>query len=127
MKNIFKFHEFPDAVDPTKVGSYPLETFSGGGYFYDDVLEYRVWAKEDGELNCYSFVRYDDAHKFSRSNKNAEPPLVLVRQLEYIGELHEGDFKHIKEERITEWQTEWLRGNRGTAAQIPQFLKDNVK
>lgn len=34
---------YPFAVDVKKVGSYPALTKSGAGYFYDDVLEYRVW------------------------------------------------------------------------------------
>ena len=35
--------DFPLAVDPERVGSYPVDAKSGAGYFYDDVLEYRVW------------------------------------------------------------------------------------
>src|SRR5882724_11360743 len=34
---------FPVAVDPTRVGSFPGSTKSGAGFFYDQVLEYRVW------------------------------------------------------------------------------------
>jgi putative acetyltransferase len=34
---------YPLAIDLTRVGKYPSETKSGAGYFYDDVLEYRVW------------------------------------------------------------------------------------
>ena len=34
---------FPVAIDPARVGTYPADTKSGAGYFYDDVLEYRVW------------------------------------------------------------------------------------
>lgn len=36
---------FPVAVDEKMVGEYPAEAKSGGGYFYDDVLEYRVWCR----------------------------------------------------------------------------------
>ena len=35
--------QYPAAVDPIRVGTYSAETKSGAGYFYDDVLEYRVW------------------------------------------------------------------------------------
>ena len=34
---------YPVAVEPSRVGAYPADTKSGAGYFYDDVLEYRVW------------------------------------------------------------------------------------
>ena len=34
---------YPLAVNPERVGTYSPDTHSGGGYFYDDVLEYRVW------------------------------------------------------------------------------------
>ena len=34
---------YPDAVDPDKVGTYPARAFGGGGYVWDEVLEYRVW------------------------------------------------------------------------------------
>jgi hypothetical protein len=34
---------YPLAVEFNRVGKYPSETKSGAGYFYDDVLEYRVW------------------------------------------------------------------------------------
>ena len=36
--------DFPIAIDPNQVGKYPAYTKSGAGYFYDDVLEYRVGA-----------------------------------------------------------------------------------
>jgi putative acetyltransferase len=34
---------YPTAVKPSLVGKYPITSKSGAGYFYDDVLEYRVW------------------------------------------------------------------------------------
>lgn len=34
---------YPTVVDLHMVGKYPVLTKSGGGYFYDEVLEYRVW------------------------------------------------------------------------------------
>lgn len=36
---------YPAAIDSALVGTYPAHTKSGGGYFYDDVLEYRVWCR----------------------------------------------------------------------------------
>jgi hypothetical protein len=34
---------YPPAIDPALVGTYAGVAKSGAGYFYDDVLEYRVW------------------------------------------------------------------------------------
>jgi hypothetical protein len=34
---------YPNVINPSKVGTYPALVKSGGGYFYDEVLEYRVW------------------------------------------------------------------------------------
>lgn len=34
---------YPDAVDPTLVGMYSPVAGAGGGYVWDEVLEYRVW------------------------------------------------------------------------------------
>jgi len=30
-------------MNPNKVGTYPALAKSGAGYFYDEILEYRVW------------------------------------------------------------------------------------
>ena len=34
---------YPDVVDPSLVGTYSATTNAGGGFVWDDVLEYRVW------------------------------------------------------------------------------------
>ena len=34
---------YPDAIDASLVGTYPAQAHAGGGYVWDDVLEYRVW------------------------------------------------------------------------------------
>lgn len=36
-------HTYPDAQDPERVGTYPAVVKAGGGYVWDEVLEYRVW------------------------------------------------------------------------------------
>ena len=35
--------QFPEAIDPAKVGTYPVSCSAGGGFVWDAVLEYRVW------------------------------------------------------------------------------------
>ncbi len=125
---------FPTAVDEKMVGEYPAETKSGGGYFYDDVLEYRVWCRPwlgapdefDGEIYYYAFSSFEAAKEFSHNTKGSEQPLVLVRQLEWIDEPTPGQFIPMKGERITEWLVEWLQGNKRAEQTISQFIEASV-
>jgi putative acetyltransferase len=122
---------FPFAVDPNRVGTYPTETKSGAGYFYDAVLEYRVWlhpergAKPLNGSNDYyvAFAQYEHAEEFSKKTSGAETPLVLVRQFEWIDEPKRGQFVPKKGERTTEWQVAWLKGDKRTDKSIEEFLK----
>ena len=36
-------NSYPDVLDQDLVGTYSPVSKSGGGYVWDDVLEYRVW------------------------------------------------------------------------------------
>jgi putative acetyltransferase len=110
--------KYPTAIDPKKVGKYPGFAKSGGGYFYDEVLEYRVWRS----CKFRAFATYEEALNYSRSGIGAEPPLVLVRQIEWIDEPEEGVFFHKKGNRITEWQCEWLLTNKRESDSIEKFL-----
>jgi len=122
---------YPIAVDPQKVGTFPADTHSGAGYFYDDVLEYRVWLNPKNGAQtmngnsdyCVAFAQYEPAKQFSESAAGAESPIVLVRQLEWINESEHGHFIPEKEERITEWQVRWLDGNKRGPNSIRDFLK----
>jgi hypothetical protein len=122
--------QYPVAVDPSRIGQYPGLAKSGAGYFYDDVLEYRVWmhpergaARRAGDRDYFAaFAQYEHALTFSRKEPGAEEPLALVRQKESINEPTPGKFEWKKAERITEWNPEWLKGSRRTATSIPDFL-----
>jgi hypothetical protein len=119
------------AVDPNRVGTYPPDAKSGAGYFYDEVLEYRVWLHPEngakplnGSKDYFvAFAQYEAAEGFFKSAPGAEPPLVLVRQLEWIDEAERGHFIPKKEEHITEWQVGWLPGNKRTPQSIEEFMK----
>ena len=121
---------YPTAVDPKKVGKYPSVTGSGGGYVWDEVLEYRVWCHpengapdvEDGNDYFYAFATFPKALAFSRRTKGAEEPLVLILQKEYIDEPQPGCYVHVKKKRITEWPVEFLRRPRRNKNTIPDFL-----
>lgn len=121
---------YPDAVDPDLVGTYSPLAAVGGGYVWDDVLEYRVWCHpergapdlEGGDDYYYAFASYAKALAFSRATEGAEAPLALVRQLEYIAEPKPREYRHVKEPRITEWAVEFLRRPRRTQNTIPDFL-----
>jgi hypothetical protein len=115
--------EYPTAVAPERVGSYPALAKSGGGYFYDEVLEYRVWVHPDGDDYYRAFPTYEQAFAFAEQQRGAEEPLVLVRQREYINEPQPGVFQRVKNERITEWQVHWLEGTKLDADSIRRFLE----
>jgi hypothetical protein len=122
--------QYPIAVHLEKVGTYPGETKSGAGYFYDEVLEYRVWfhpergaAHITGDEDYFAaFAQYEAAATYARTTPGAEVPLVLVLQRESINEPTPGQYVVDRDERITEWQIRWLRGSKRTPASIQQFM-----
>jgi hypothetical protein len=114
---------YPEASYPAKVGSYPAITFSGGGYVYDDVLEYRVWEHPVNKPARFeAFANYNEALLYSNSNKHAEKPLVLVLQKEYIDEKKPGKFILKQGPRLTEWLVEWLVDSKRTQEKIEEIL-----
>jgi putative acetyltransferase len=49
---------YPSAKNPDLIGTYPALAKSGGGYVWDDVLEYRVWCHpERGAPNRLDILR----------------------------------------------------------------------
>lgn len=125
---------YPAVLDENMVGNYPALTKSGGGYVWDEVLEYRVWCHpengaedlENGDDYYYAFTNYNDALEFSLSNIGTEEPIALILQREYIEEPEEGKYIHIKKERTTEWSVEFLKRPRRTENTIPDFLSPNA-
>jgi hypothetical protein len=129
-----KADSYPDAVEPDLVGTYDPLAKAGGGYVWDDVLEYRVWChpergapRIDGGNDYYrAFATYEQALAFSRSTTGAEEPLALMRQLEYLDEPEPGQYRHVKHLRIAEWPVAFLRRPRRTPHTIPDFLAPNA-
>src|SRR5215813_8441394 len=125
---------YPHAINPDLVGTYSASANAGGGYVWDDVLEYRVWCCPargssdlvDGSDYYQAFATYAEALAFSQSTDGAEEPLALIRQMEYIDEPNPGEYRHVKEERITEWPVEFLRRPRRAQNTIPDFLSPNA-
>jgi|SRR6185312_1790053 len=121
---------YPLAKNPDLVGTYHAQAKSGGGYVWDDVLEYRVWCHpergapdlDDGNDYFCSFESYEDALSYSEENPGTESPMALVLQEEYIDEPELGKYTHVKEQRITEWQVEWLGRPRRNERTIPDFI-----
>lgn len=124
---------YPKAIDFKMVGKYPAHTKSGGGYFYDHVLEYRVWCRPwlgapdefEGEMYYYAFASYEEALEFSNNTEGSEMPLVLIRQFEWINEPEPQNYIHEKGERLTEWQVEWLIDGKREETSISQFMSRN--
>jgi putative acetyltransferase len=125
---------YPDAIDASLVGSYPATAKAGGGFVWDEVLEYRVWCHpersaidhEKGNDDYFAFATYGEAVRCSESTTGAEKPLALIRQKEYLDEPKPGEYRHIKEQRITEWPVDFLRRPRRTPTTIPDFLSPNA-
>ncbi|MCL4180210.1 MAG: GCN5 family acetyltransferase [Verrucomicrobia bacterium] len=117
---------YPVAVEPGRVGTYPALSKTGGGYFYDDVLEYRVWVhpKGGGDDFYRAFASFEPALRYSKSTAGAEQPLVLVRQLKWVNEPTTGQFEPRSDERITEWQVAWLPDHKRSEDSIAKFLRE---
>jgi len=126
--------KYPDVLDEDSVGSYPALVNAGGGFVWDEVLEYRVWCHpeegaddlEDGDDYFYAFVNYDEALLFSNKTKGAEPPIALIWQEEHINEADPGNYVHVKGDRLTEWPVEFLKRPKRTENTIPNFLSPDA-
>ncbi|HET7085366.1 MAG TPA: hypothetical protein VFI23_11385 [Rhizomicrobium sp.] len=122
--------EYPDAIEPSLVGTYSALAHAGGGYVWDAVLEYRVWCHpeggapdvEDGDDYYYAFRSYAEALAFSEETVGAEPPIALIQQHEYIAEPEPGVYVHVKKPRMAEWDVEFLRRPKRTEDTIPAFF-----
>lgn len=122
--------KFPEVLDVSLVGTYPVTAKAGGGYVWDAVLEYRVWChpergapdEADGSDYYYAFASHKEARACSTKIAGAETPLALVLQLEYIDEAEPGEYRHVREKRVAEWPVEFLSRPRRTPDTIPNFL-----
>lgn len=119
---------FPDAIEPSMVGEYLALAKAGGGYVWDEVLEYRVWChpKDGGDDYYYAFETHGEALAFAEGNLEAEEPLVLILQREWLDEPEPGGYEHKTGERIAEWLPEWLSRPKRTDRTIPDFLSPDA-
>lgn len=121
---------YPAVKDPDLVGSYPASAKAGGGYVWDEVLEYRVWCHpergatdlDNGDDYYCTFSTYEEALEFAEQNLGTESPLALILQHEYIDEPVPGQYIHKVEKRIAEWPVEFLKRPRRNTDTIPNFL-----
>ncbi len=124
----------PAVLDVSKVGEYPASAKAGGGYVWDEVLEYRVWCHPErgapdefeGSDYYYTFESYGEALQFSEEAPGCEEPLALVLQREYIDEPEDGQYIHVKEERVAEWPVEFLSRPRRPEKTIPEFMSPDA-
>jgi len=126
--------KYPEVKNKDLVGTYSAAGYTGGGYLWDEVLEYRVWCHPpagapdiaEGDDYYYVFDSYEEALDFSRKNPGTEDPLALIEQEEYIDEPEPGKYVHIKEKRITEWPVKFLSRPKRNANTIPDFFSPNA-
>ena len=124
----------PAVLDASKVGEYPASSKAGGGFVWDEVLEYRVWCHPErgahdefeGDDYYYAFETYNEALEFSGQELGCEEPLALILQREYIDEPEPGRYMHVREERVTEWPVEFLSRPRRTDKTIPDFMSPDA-
>jgi len=134
MSNLPNQSQYPTVKDPDLVGTYPASAKAGGGYVWDEVLEYRVWCHPErggtdlDDKNDYycPFVTYEEALEFFEQNPGTESPLALILQQEYIDEPAPGQYIHKVEKRVTEWPVEFLKRPRRNSDTIPNFLSPNA-
>jgi hypothetical protein len=121
-------NEYPIAVDPKLVGTYSALAGAGGGYVWDEVLEYRVWCHSEKGIDdfFYAFATYPEALDFFYCTKEAQKPIALIRQDEHINEPEPGIYVHVKTLRITEWPVEFLSSPKRTPQTIPNFFSPNA-
>jgi hypothetical protein len=127
-------NQYPDAIEPDKVGSYPALAKAGGGLVWDAVLEYRVWCHpergapdlEEGGDYFYVFETYQEALEFSSESDGADNPLALILQEEYIDEPNDGCYIHMKERRITEWPVTFLTRPQRTSTTLTNFFASDA-
>ena len=125
---------YPDAIDPSAVGTYPASVKAAGGFVWDEVLEYRVWChpergapdQHDGDDYFHAFATYAEAVAFCRQSVGAEEPVALILQREHISETAPGVYEHVTQERLTEWPPEFLSRPRRTDRTIPDFLSPSA-
>jgi len=114
---------YPRAVNPKRVGKYPAVVHAGGGYVWDELLEYRVWCHpESGDDYYHAFATYPKALAFSQKMPGAEEPLALIRQRQHINEPEPERYIHVRKPRLTEWPVEFLSRPRRNRHTIPDFL-----
>lgn len=126
--------EYPKVYDESKVGEYPSLAKAGGGYVWDEVLEYRVWCHpergakdlENGNDYFHAFKNYEDAYKFCIENEGTEEALALILQKEHIDESEPGQYIHIKDERITEWPVQFLSRPKRDENTLPNFFSPSA-
>ena len=122
--------QLPAAADPDAVGTYHRVAKAGGGFVWDEVLEFRVWfharigAEGDAAVDVYylAFATAQDALEAAELGEGASAPVALVLQREYIDEPRPGQYIHIVEERVTEWPLSFLSRPHRTSATVPDFL-----
>jgi hypothetical protein len=134
MRDLHERSPYPSVKELDLVGTYPASAKAGGGYVWDEVLEYRVWCHPEkgapdlanGTDYYYAFVSYEMALEFSEQNPGTESPLALILQQEYIDEPAPGKYVHKVENRVTEWPAEFLNRPRRNSDTIPNFFSPDA-
>ncbi len=100
---------FPIAIGD--IGAFPASVDSGGGYLYDDVLEYRVWEGDSYK----AFRTYEEAEKYTRTTFEGHMAVLVLQKKGHWIAWDDKDHLTIgKQDRITEWHANWLKDSHYT-------------
>lgn len=107
------------------------------GRFYDDVVEYRVYAEQSGGSNVatwQAFKTHEEAENFRSRIPGFKPPVVLVLQKEWV-ETENGRYVGVSAKkfvvkgqtieakgRLVEWKPGWLAGYKRGPASVQNFV-----
>ncbi len=62
----------------------------------------------DGSDYYYAFATIEEAQDAATRLPGATEPIALILQREYIEESQTGQYRHVTQERMTEWPVEFL-------------------
>ena len=105
-------------LDKSKVGTYGALQKSGGGYLYDEVLEYRVWDRNEFDF----FDNINEATIHAKKIGAEVTPLVLQKAGHWVSWDKDDKISIGDEDRIAEWRLDWLL----TSKYSPEKLKEKM-
>lgn len=107
--NSFNYDEYQKHINNT----VSKEEYLKNKDIYDKFPDFKAFATYEEALDCYN-----------SDPVGQQAPLVLILQKECISETESGEYVHIKQNRVTEWQPQWLIGKKREPGMIEKLIAD---